>query len=320
LAGGNYGRRDGVGEQAQLGRIRGMVLDRDGNLLVADSSMNVIRKITMAGEVTTVAGSGRYGNQDGKARDASFKSPFGMAIDGAGAMYVADCYSGRVRKITQDGDVLTLTRTRGWFSAPDEGLQYDLNYPDSIVATADGTVYVVDGSDQIYQISQDGKISVYLDRGVRRPTAHGGEPGITPDRLGLDSAERLVVTDRFAGLIWRIPAQRAVEILVGPKNTYATHGFLDGDRSVAKASQPYGTAFDQAGNLYFTDEGNHSVRRLSTDGHVTTLLGDGRIGNILGIATEARLSSPGGIVVGHDGCLYVADVGNYRILKISLNQ
>jgi sugar lactone lactonase YvrE len=171
----------------------------------------------------------------------------------------------------------------------------------------------------VYQISPEGNISVYLDRGLRRPNAHFSEPGITPERLALDSGERLLVTDRFEGLIWRIPTQGSVEILVGPRNTYATHGFLDGDWSVAKASQPFGMAFDRAGNLYFTDEGSHSIRMLSTDGHVTTLLGDGRTGNILGIATEARLSSPCGIVVGRDGCLYVADVGNYRILKISLN-
>jgi hypothetical protein len=146
LAGGNYGRRDGVGEQAQFGRLKGMVLDGDGNLLVADSSMNVIRKITMAGEVTTVAGSGRYGNQDGKAMDASFKYPSGIAIDGTGAMYVADRSSGRVRKVTKDGDVLTLTRTRGWFPSPDEGLQYDFEYPESIVATRDGTIFLTDSA------------------------------------------------------------------------------------------------------------------------------------------------------------------------------
>lgn len=320
LAGGNHGGRDGLGEQAQLGRIKGMVLDADGNLLVADSSMNVIRKITMAGEVTTVAGSGRFGYQDGKALEASFKYPSGVAIDGSGAIYVADRFNGRVRKITKEGDVLTLTRTRGWFPSPAEGLQYDLYYPESIVATKDGTVYLTDESFQVYRISHEGNISVYLDRGVRRPNAYGREPGITAERLALDSAERLVVTDRFEGIVWHMPAEKTLDILVGPRNTYATHGFLDGDRSVAMARQPYGTAFDQAGNLYFTDEATHSVRKLSTDGRVTTLLGDGRGGNILGIATEARLSSPGGIVVGHDGCLYVADVGNYRILKIALNQ
>lgn len=320
LAGGNYGRRDGLGEQAQFGRITGLVLDADGNLLAADASMNVVRKITMAGEVSTLVGSGRYGNQDGRAQDASFKSPSGIAIDGSGAIYLADYSNGRVRKVTKDGDVLTLTRTRGWYSSPDEGLQYDINYPESIVATTDGAVYVADNSRQVYRISNDGKPAVYLDRGVRRSNAHSREPGVTAEQLALDPSEKLLVTDRFEGLIWRVSEQNTVDILVGPGNTYATHGFLDGDRSVAKASNPSGMAYDRGGNLYFTDSGSHCVRMLSTDGRVTTLLGDGRSGNILGIATEARLSSPGGIVVGHDGCLYVADVGNHRIIKITLNQ
>ncbi|MNS14894.1 Serine/threonine-protein kinase PknD [compost metagenome] len=317
LAGGNFGGRDGVGEDAQFGDIKAMVLDLEGNILVADAALNVIRKVTLSGEVSTVAGTGRHGKLDGKANEATFNDPTGISIDGSGNMYVADSRNNRIRKVTNTGDVLTLTRTRGWYAAPDEGLQYDINRPHYIAAKKDGEVFVVDSSRQILKVTPNGEISVYLD-GHSKLKDKGWVEDIwfNPDNLAFDANGDLLFADGGNRCIWRATSAGVAERILG--RSYYDQGFVDGEHSVAKIGQIEGMAYDRDGNLYFSDSLNFSLRVLTKDGHVRTLIGDGVRGNILGVATEARLGNLGGVVFGRDGHVYLADAGNRRILRVAL--
>lgn len=315
LAGGNYGSRDGVGESAQFGRIRNMVLDIQGDIVYADAALNVIRRVTMAGEVITIAGRGRGGKADGNAKDASFNSPQSVALDDRGAMYVSDTGNDRLRKVTADGQVLTLTRTRGWFKDPDEGLQYDFQAPREIAASDDGTIYVSDRSEQIYKVTPDGHVSVFFDApGILKQRSSGDTIFYRPGVLLIESDGRLLVADEGNDAVWRIGADKVADRLFGGR---ASRGFIDGDRSVAKNGEVKGMAYSKDATLYFSDASSHSLRKLSANGTISTLIGDGRPGNILGIPTEARLQNIGGVVVGNDGNVYLADAGNYRILKLS---
>lgn len=316
LAGGNFGRRDGVGELAQFGTIRSMVLDAQGSIVYADSSLSVIRRVTMTGEVATIAGSGNEGKADGDAKVATFRAPRSVALDDQGAMYVSDTRNNRLRKITSGGQVLTLTRTRGWFKDPDDGLQYEFSSPEELTSTSDGTLYVTDRSGQIFKVTPSGGVSVYFDApGRLKQEANWERNYYSPSYLMLESDGSLLVADEGNGCIWRIGVDRVGDRLLGGHRF--SQGFIDGDRSVAKNGDIRGMAYGKDATLFFCDASNYSLRKLSSDGIITTVIGDGKRGNILGIPTEARLSGIEGVVVGRDGNIYLADSGNHRILKIS---
>jgi sugar lactone lactonase YvrE len=292
-----------------------MVLDAQGNIVYADSQLHVIRRVTMQGEVTTIAGSGKWGKADGDAKEASFRSPCSVAIDSQGSLYVSDSDGNRLRKITADGQVLTLTRTRGWFKDPDEGLQYEFSDPNELTAAKDGTVYLSDRSDQIFKVTPDGHVSVFFDGPGQLKQATRTEYAIyRPGYLMLESDGRLLIADEATNSVWRVGSDKVGDRLLGG---LSASGFLDGDRSVAKMGEIKGMSYGKDATLYFSDASNHSLRKLSSDGTVTTIIGDGKRGNILGVATEARMSGIEGVVVGQDGNIYLADSGNHRILKLS---
>ena len=149
LAGGSEGFADGVGPQASFNTPSGLAIDADGNLYVADTGNNRIRKITPEGVVTTVAGDGTAGYTDGPAAQARFNGPIGVAVDAqSGSVYVADTYNDRIRRISTDGQVTTIA----------EAVAFDT--PCGIVVANDGSVIVADtGNRQVRKIMPDGNVA-----------------------------------------------------------------------------------------------------------------------------------------------------------------
>jgi hypothetical protein len=159
-------------------------------------------------------------------------------------------------------------------------------------------------------------VSVFFDGpGHLKDATHVEPIFYKPRHLMLEPDGRLLVADEGNRCVWRIDNSRVADRLLG--KTVYNQGYIDGDRSVSKNGVVTGMAYGKDATLYFSDASNQCVRKLSPAGAVTTLIGDGKTGNILGIATEARLKSIEGMVVGLDGNLYLADAGNYRILKLS---
>ena len=115
LAGGREGSADGAGAQASFHTPSGLAIDADGNLYVADTGNNRIRKVTPEGVVSTIAGDGTAGYADGPSAQARFNGPIGVAVDKDGNVYVADSYNDRIRKISKDGQVTTLGAGEGSF-------------------------------------------------------------------------------------------------------------------------------------------------------------------------------------------------------------
>ncbi|MDP6455978.1 MAG: T9SS type A sorting domain-containing protein, partial [Candidatus Marinimicrobia bacterium] len=146
LAGsGSIGSEDGTGTAARFYRPAGVAVDGSGNVYVADQFNHLIRKITSAGVVTTLAGSGSIGSEDGTGTAASFYWPFGVAIDGSGNMYVADYYNHKIRKITSAGVVTTLAGSGSVGSDDGTGTAAaSFNKPSGVAVDGSGNVYVAD--------------------------------------------------------------------------------------------------------------------------------------------------------------------------------
>ncbi|MDG1409691.1 MAG: hypothetical protein P8Q52_03015, partial [Acidimicrobiales bacterium] len=146
FAGGAQGSADGTGADARFNYPKGVAVDGDGNLYVADSNNHTVRKITLAGEVTTLAGTaGSSGSVDGTGADARFNYPHEVAVDGDGNLYVADTSNHTIRKITPAGVVTTLAGTAGSSGSADgTGADARFTSPNGVAVDGDGNVYVAD--------------------------------------------------------------------------------------------------------------------------------------------------------------------------------
>jgi len=148
------GSKDGTGAAAEFNVIQGLTVDAAGNIYVADSFNNQIRKVTPAGVVTTVAGTGVYGQANGKIGQATFATPCGVALDDAGNIYVADAGTNLIRKIDISGNVTTIAGNGSAGNANGQALSASFNNPLSLVVDKKGNIYVSDGgNNQIRKIS-----------------------------------------------------------------------------------------------------------------------------------------------------------------------
>ncbi len=144
LAGSTPGYADGIGAQAKFNKPSGLVIGRDGSLLVADRQNNRIRKVTTGGEVSTLTGNDTKGSVDGDLLKASFAEPFGIAVDAAGNIFVSDLASHYIRKITVYGEVITLAGggTPGFADGIPSVARF--NQPTDVAVDLQGRVYVAD--------------------------------------------------------------------------------------------------------------------------------------------------------------------------------
>jgi len=274
----------------------GITTDEAGNLYVADRGNHLIRKISPEGTVTTLAGSGKPGKEDGDGTAASFNTPFDVAVDSEGTVYVADFTNNLIRKITHAGAVTTLTESSGTaatFGGP------------KVAVDSAGTVYVADaGKNLIRKITPSGVITTLAGSGkpgkadgTGTEASFEGLSGIT-----VDSAGTVYVTDSTNKLIRKITADGIVTTLAG---------------TAASFSVPLGIAVDSAGNVYVADFWDQLIRKITPAGVVTTLAGSGKLGKDDGTGTAASFHGPIGVAVDSKGTVYVADSANHSIRKIT---
>jgi len=179
LAGGKEGFTDGQGAQAMFNTPSGIAIDGKGNLYVADTGNNAIRKVAPDGTVSTLAGSGLAGKADGKGRGAQFNGPVGVAVDEDGVVYVADTYNDAIRRVAPDGTVTTLAGGGAPGDADGPALKAAFDTPCALVLDADGALLIADTrNNAIRKLSRDGMVSTVLrappnDRQalLRRPMA-----------------------------------------------------------------------------------------------------------------------------------------------------
>ena len=312
------GFADGVGTAASFNYPYGVATDSAGDVYVADTLNNAIRKITPAGVVTTLAGTGTAGHADGTGAAASFNRPNGVATDGAGNIYVADTNNSIIRNITPTGVVTTLAGTAGVIGHADSvGTGASFAYPTGIATDSVGNIYVADSNNQtIRKITPTGLVTTLAGTaGVTGGTDGTGAAAsfAYPGGVATDSAGNIYVADTSNSTIRKITPAGVVTTLAGT----GTAGYADGTGAAASFNNPYGVATDSAGDVYVADTFNSTIRKITPAGVVTTLAGTGTAGHADGVGTTASFSYPDGVATDGAGNIYVADTGNKVIRKIT---
>jgi sugar lactone lactonase YvrE len=314
----NAGSQNGSGGAAQFNFETGVASDKAGNVYVADTYNSTIRKISPDGVVTTIAGSaGRPGSASGVGSVARFLWPNGVAVDGGGTVYVADTYNSTIRKITPEGNVSTLAGAAGIAGFSDGlGAAAKFNQPSGVAVDGNGVLYVADlGNNSIRRITSGGVVGTlagwtnagYAD-GLGTNALLNGPAGV-----GVDGMGNVFVADTGNNTVRRIGSNGLVSTLAG---LAGRAGRADGAGTNAQFNGPAALAADAAGNLYVVDTYSYTIRRIASDGTVTTIAGaPGRYGYRDGAGTNALFDFASGIAVDGTGNLYVADTDNNVIRK-----
>jgi len=315
-----FGNKDATGAAATFHGPSGIAVDSGGNLYVADTDNNVIRKITPSAVVTTLAGTVGGGSADGTGASAQFNGPVGVAVDSSGNLYVADELNDTIRKVTPAGTVTTYAGTAGNVGTNDgTGGAAQFFSPFGICVDQAGNVYVTDaGNDSVRKITPGGVVSTLAGTPGKRGSANGTGSGASfslPVGIAVDNAGNLYVSEQGNFDIRKITPGGTVTTFAG---TAGGVGFADGTGSAAQFNLPAGLAVDANGNVYVADYANNTIRKITPAGVVTTLAGNSQAsGSADGPGASARFYLPVGIAVDGSGNLYVTEQGNDAVRMIT---
>jgi sugar lactone lactonase YvrE len=314
---------DGTGSNARFYSPQGIVADSSDNLYVADSGNRTIRKITPSAVVTTLAGSaGQTGSTDDSGSNARFGSLGGITIDGSGNLFVADVGNVTIRKVTSGGVVTTLAGSAG-LTGSDDGTGFAARFkgPWGMAIDGQGDLYVTDFQNHnIRKVTPEGVVTTIVGMAEERGSNDGELTSarfFNPWDLAADIDGTLYIADTSNYTVRRISPDGQVATIAG---TAGQAGSTDGTGADARfaSGSPMGIAVDPNGDVVATDRSNKTIRKVTALGVVTTLAGAaGESGSADGSCAEARFNNVYRPAIDKTGNIYVADLGDATIRKIT---
>jgi sugar lactone lactonase YvrE len=344
VAGGgtNYPGDGGAATNAEVDPSYGVAVDASGNLFIADG-FSRIRKVGTNGIITTVAGNGTYGysGDGGAATNAKLWGPFGVAVDATGNLFIADSNNQRIRKVGTNG-IITTVAGNGFttvFPYPpypivgaysgDGGAatNAELNGPAGVAVDAAGNLFIADsGNSRIRKVGTNGIITTVAGNG----TGYSGDGGAAtnaglygPDGVTVDATGNLFIADPNENRVRKVGTNGIINTVAGNGAGAGTGGYgnyFSGDGGAATNAElnlPQDVVVDATGNLFIADSGNLRIREVDTSGIIITVAGGGTNGlGDGGAAANAELGSPSGVAVDATGNLFIADSWNRCICKV----
>jgi sugar lactone lactonase YvrE len=308
------GNIDGTGAGAAFNNPQGVAVDAAGNVYVADSFNNTIRKITPAGIVTTIAGTGTAGYADGPATSAQFYAPSGLTVDSQGNVFVADYGNNVIREITAAGVVSTFAGngTAGYVDGAATVAEF--NSPAGIAIDKQGNLYVADhNNNMIRKVTSAGVVSLiagtktagYINAAVNTTTGVYASFN-NPSGVAVDATGNIYVADIGNNAIRKITPGLVVTTVGGGPSQSAVIGF------------PAGITIDQQGDFFITDESGR-ILELTAAGVLYNLAGASNVtGFADGVGSAAQFNVPQGIAVDAQGNVFIADPNNNRIRELEV--
>jgi len=323
-----YGGDGGAATNASLNDPTGVVLDGSGNLYIADRSNQRVRKMDPNGIITTVAGNGatNFSGDGGAATNAGLYYPSGVGLDAAGNLYIGDQGHYRIRKVDTNGIITTVAGngTSGYAGNGGQATSAKLAQTAGVALDGAGNLFIAGLNDNVVRkVDINGIITTVAGTGVAGPFSGDGGAATSatlddPYDVALDASGNLYIADSGDYRIRKVNPSGVINTVAGSSGPF---GFFYGDGGAATNAGlywPSGVVLDFFGNLYMADSLHNRIRKVDTNGIITTVAGGATQGysGDGGAATAAGLFDPSGVTLDASGNLYIADTANNRIREV----
>ena len=336
---GTYGGDGGPAIEAQLNAPSEVAVDGEGNLYIADTFNNRIRKVDFAGIITTVAGTGERGTvlHDGSpATESRLFFPTGVTTDSAGNLYITDTHNHRVHKVDVSGIITRVVGNddnlaiflpsgrigglRGFSGDGGPATEALMDKPNGMAVDGDGNLYIADTQNaRIRKVDSSGIITTFagtVSVGDGGPASEAWVNG--PAGVATDEAGNVYIADTGNRRVRKVDRSGVITTVAGTGAGGYLSGVLEGRPATEfQLESPSSVAVDGAGNLFIAETSYRRIYKVDRSGVISTIAGMGYgYGGDGGPATEAQLAYPRDLAVDSVGNLYIADADNHRIRKV----
>jgi trimeric autotransporter adhesin len=329
-----YSGDGGLATSAELAYPTGVAVDSSGNLFIADSSNNRVRKVDASSKnISTIAGNGShgYGGDGGPATSAGLNFPIAVAMDSSGDLFIADTFNNRIREvIASTKNIITVAGngTQGFSGDGGPAISAGLYIPYGVALDSSGNIFVADTYDNRIRevVASTGNIITVTGTGTPGFLGDGSAPSIAeldyPDAVAIDSSNDIFIAD-YANLRIReiVNSTSIIQTFAGGAEDF---GGTNIPATNARLAGPIGVLEDPFGNIFFNDSySSYTLESVftsaSTVGKIQAVAGTGTAGFGLdgGSATLAKITFPSGIAEDSLGDIYIADTENQRIRVVN---